>query len=194
MIQTRSKYELLSWEKKSLFTEVLDIFCPLSIYFFLYYSKSGDLTVSLCFIIIIAVSQQLFLLFVLSSWQTLTSASKASSFCLTVNRWNSASTSPRSSALFFSLTDNLFRSPGVLLICAQQDIWTQCEQNHSSALSESDAISNCGRSSMMFLLCGQPSAFNCLECLSSVHVSYDSQYHFIISKIVFVFFSFLLNG
>lgn len=100
MIQTRSKYELLSWEKYLCFRSTRH-FCPLSIYFFLYYSKSRDLTVSLCFIIIIAVSQQLFLLFVLSSWQTLTSASKASSFCLTVNRWNSASTSPRSSALFF---------------------------------------------------------------------------------------------
>lgn len=81
---------------------------------------------SFCFIIIMALSQQLFLLFILSSWQTLTSALKV---CPSASQFTDGilhlpHLDPQ---LFFSLTDNLFRSPGVLLICDQQDVWTQCE-------------------------------------------------------------------
>lgn len=82
--KTKRKDEQLFKKKKISIKRSANIFSP-SLQVF--YSKSGDL-VSLC-LIIMALSQQLFLLFVLSSCQTLTSASKASSFCLTVNRWNS---------------------------------------------------------------------------------------------------------
>lgn len=75
-----------SLKKKISIKRSANIFSP-SLQIFFFNSKSGDL-VSLC-LIIMALSQQLFLLFVLSSCQTLTSASKASYFCLTVNRWNS---------------------------------------------------------------------------------------------------------
>lgn len=68
--------------------------------------------------------------------------------------WN-AFTSPLSPALFFIflLTDYLFRSPGVLLICYQQDIWIQCEQNVLLWASPMQVVLYYERSSVMFFLC-----------------------------------------
>lgn len=151
------------WKDEQLFKKIyllkeVPIFFPLLFRFFFFNSKSGDL-VSLS-LIIMALSQQLFLLFVLSSCPTLTSASKALYFCLTVNRWNSEMHLPHLIPqlfffyyLFFLLTDNLFRSPGVLLICNQQDIWIQCEQNVLLWASPMQVVLNYERSSMMFFLC-----------------------------------------
>lgn len=127
----------------------------LLISFFFCYSKSGDLTVSLCFIVIMALSQQLFLLFVLSSWQTLTSASKASSFCLTVNRWNSASTSLRYAALFFHWQT----------ICSGLQVSCWCVTSRTFGHNVSRTIVLLRVSSMLFWIVGE--AAWCFCCVVS---------------------------
>lgn len=42
-----------------------------------------------------------------------------------------------------------------------------------------------GEAAWCFWCCGRSSALGCLKCLSCVHISYDSQDHFTISRMVF---------
>lgn len=134
-----------------------------------------------------ALSQQLFLLFVLSSCQTLTSASKASSFCLTVNRWNSEMHSPHLiPQLFFFYWQTI-------CLGLQVSCWSVTSRTFGYNVSRM-FCSERVPCKLFWIMREAAWCFFCVrsalstrqsECLSRVHISYDSQYHFIISKISF---------